>query len=75
MTAQHALTLTPSTCCFLVTQGTGQLWVYYWMGLSFNNVTNQWIWTDGDSAGNGAVSNANPCERQCLCMRVVVWPM
>jgi hypothetical protein len=40
--------------------------VYYWVGLSFNNVTNQWTWTDGDTAGNGAVKNANPCEQLVL---------
>jgi hypothetical protein len=48
-------------------QGTGQLWVYYWMGLSFNNVTNQWTWTDGGTAGNGAVKNSNPCEQLPNC--------
>ncbi len=38
--------------------GTGTLYPYYWIGLRKSGVT---YWRpDGTSAGNGAVSNANP---------------
>ena len=49
----------PVLRCHLL-QGTGKLWVYYWMGLSYNTTFNSWLWTDGGNAGNGAVKNSNP---------------
>jgi hypothetical protein len=31
---------------------------YYWMGLEYDGRLHRWL--DGNNAGNGAVSNANP---------------
>ena len=40
-------------------QATGGLTTYY-IGLSLNTTTNMYNWLDGNTAGNGAVSNYDP---------------
>jgi hypothetical protein len=41
-------------------QVTGKRAATYWIGLALDANSNRWVWADGDSAGNGAVSNSNP---------------
>lgn len=41
-------------------QSTSGLAVYYYLGISLDQDTQQWTWLDGTTAGNGEVSNADP---------------
>jgi hypothetical protein len=41
-------------------QGTSQLSWGYWLGLTWDEVNQLWIWSDGDDAGNGEVNNNAP---------------
>ena len=44
----------------LVSQGTSRMSYGYWLGLTYDDNNQLWLWQDGDDAGNGEVQNAAP---------------
>jgi hypothetical protein len=49
----------------VLAQKTGRLSSNYHLGLVLDPDTQQYTWRDSTLAGNGEVSNSNPCAPSC----------